>query len=117
MKPLTTLSICHHKNFDRYFEQTIQDGDISAEEFDELIEFLPNQAKTYSRLCDFHQRGILLSVLERLLACVDNFDSGVLTPLLTVILLGGSTKQRQQQAIETARDRWADYRRRKGTRT
>jgi hypothetical protein len=32
-------------------------------------------------------------------------------------LLGGSTKQRQQQAIETARDRWADYRRRKGTRT
>ena len=34
-----------------------------------------------------------------------------------VILLGGSTKQRQQQAIETARDRWADYRRRKGTRT
>jgi len=82
---LTTLSICHHKNFDRYFEQTIQDGDISAEEFDELIEFLPNQAKTYSRLCDFHQRGILLSVLERLLACVDNFDSGVLTPLLTAL--------------------------------
>ena len=34
-----------------------------------------------------------------------------------VILLGGSTKQRQQQAIETARDRWADYRRRKGTRS
>ena len=32
-----------------------------------------------------------------------------------VILLGGSTKQRQQQAIETARDRWADYRRRKET--
>lgn len=31
-----------------------------------------------------------------------------------VILLGGSTKQRQQQAIETAKDRWADYRRRKG---
>jgi putative addiction module killer protein len=30
-----------------------------------------------------------------------------------VILLGGSTKQRQQQAIEAVRDRWADYRRRK----
>jgi putative addiction module killer protein len=30
-----------------------------------------------------------------------------------VILLGGSTKQRQQQAIETAQERWADYRRRK----
>jgi putative addiction module killer protein len=29
-----------------------------------------------------------------------------------VILLGGSTKQRQQQAIEVARDRWTDYRRR-----
>jgi putative addiction module killer protein len=31
-----------------------------------------------------------------------------------VILLGGSTKQRQQQAIETAKARWAAYRRRKG---
>ena len=30
-----------------------------------------------------------------------------------VILLGGSTKQRQQQAIESARERWLDYRRRK----
>jgi putative addiction module killer protein len=30
-----------------------------------------------------------------------------------VILLGGSTKQHQQQAIESARDRWSDYRRRK----
>jgi putative addiction module killer protein len=29
-----------------------------------------------------------------------------------VILLGGSTKQRQQQAIETAKERWVDYRRR-----
>lgn len=29
-----------------------------------------------------------------------------------VILLGGSTKQRQQQAIEAARNRWVDYRRR-----
>jgi putative addiction module killer protein len=31
-----------------------------------------------------------------------------------VILLGGSTKQRQQQVIETAKERWAAYRRRKG---
>ena len=30
-----------------------------------------------------------------------------------VILLSGSTKQRQQQAIETAQERWAVYRRRK----
>lgn len=30
-----------------------------------------------------------------------------------VILLGGSTKQRQQQAIAAARERWTDYRRRK----
>jgi putative addiction module killer protein len=30
-----------------------------------------------------------------------------------VILLGGSSKQRQQQAIEATRERWADYRRRK----
>lgn len=30
-----------------------------------------------------------------------------------VILLGGSSKQRQQQAIEAAKARWADYRRRK----
>ena len=30
-----------------------------------------------------------------------------------VILLGGSSKQRQQQAIETAQERWVDYRRRK----
>lgn len=30
-----------------------------------------------------------------------------------VILLGGSSKQRQQQAIEAAHERWADYRRRK----
>ena len=32
-----------------------------------------------------------------------------------VILLGGSTKQRQQQAIEAARERWAVYRCRKDT--
>ena len=30
-----------------------------------------------------------------------------------IILLGGSSKQRQQQAIEAAQERWADYRRRK----
>ena len=30
-----------------------------------------------------------------------------------VILLGGSTKQRQQQAIEIAKERWMAYRRRK----
>lgn len=30
-----------------------------------------------------------------------------------VILLGGSSKQRQQQAIAAAKERWADYRRRK----
>jgi len=32
-----------------------------------------------------------------------------------VILLGGSSKQRQQQAIEAAQARWADYRRQKAT--
>jgi len=31
-----------------------------------------------------------------------------------LILLGGSSKQRQQEAIAAARARWADYRRRKG---
>ena len=31
-----------------------------------------------------------------------------------VILLGGSTKQRQQEAIEAAKERWADYRSRRG---
>jgi putative addiction module killer protein len=30
-----------------------------------------------------------------------------------IILLGGSSKQRQQQAIDAAQERWADYRRRK----
>jgi putative addiction module killer protein len=30
-----------------------------------------------------------------------------------IILLGGGTKRRQQQDIETAIDRWADYKRRK----
>ena len=30
-----------------------------------------------------------------------------------VILLGGSTKKRQQAAIAAARDRWTDYKRRK----
>lgn len=32
-----------------------------------------------------------------------------------VILLGGSSKQRQQQAIEAAKQGWADYRARRGT--
>ena len=31
-----------------------------------------------------------------------------------VILLGGSSKQRQQEAIEAAKERWAEYRRRRG---
>jgi putative addiction module killer protein len=31
-----------------------------------------------------------------------------------VILVGGSTKQRQRDAIAAARERWNDYRRRKG---
>ena len=29
-----------------------------------------------------------------------------------VVLLGGSTKQRQQDAIESAKERWMDYRKR-----
>jgi putative addiction module killer protein len=32
-----------------------------------------------------------------------------------VILLGGSSKQRQSEAIAVAQERWADYKRRKGT--
>jgi putative addiction module killer protein len=31
-----------------------------------------------------------------------------------VILLGGGTKRRQQDAIDVAKARWIDYRRRKG---
>jgi putative addiction module killer protein len=31
-----------------------------------------------------------------------------------VILLGGSSKQRQQEAIEAAKERWDDYRSRRG---
>ena len=30
-----------------------------------------------------------------------------------VVLLGGSTKQRQQDAIDNAHERWSDYRQRK----
>jgi putative addiction module killer protein len=33
-----------------------------------------------------------------------------------VILLGGSGKQRQREAVAASQERWADYRRRKGTR-
>jgi putative addiction module killer protein len=32
-----------------------------------------------------------------------------------VILLGGSSKQRQREAIAAARERWEDYKRRRGT--
>ena len=32
-----------------------------------------------------------------------------------LLLLGGGTKQRQQHAIETAKERWVAYRRRKST--
>jgi len=32
-----------------------------------------------------------------------------------IILVGGGTKKRQQQDIDTARARWQDYKRRKGT--
>ena len=35
---------------------------------------------------------------------------------IVLILLGGSGKQRQREAIAVAQDRWADYKRRKGTR-
>jgi putative addiction module killer protein len=33
-----------------------------------------------------------------------------------VVLLGGSGKQRQREAIADAKERWADYKRRKGAR-
>ncbi len=33
-----------------------------------------------------------------------------------LVLLGGSGKQRQREAITAAQERWADYRRRKGKR-
>jgi putative addiction module killer protein len=33
-----------------------------------------------------------------------------------VILLGGSAKQRQREAIVAVQERWVDYKRRKGTR-
>ena len=32
-----------------------------------------------------------------------------------VVLLGGSTKERQYQAVQAAQARWTDYRRRKNT--
>jgi putative addiction module killer protein len=32
-----------------------------------------------------------------------------------VVLLGGSTKERQQRAVQAAQERWIDYRRRKIT--
>ena len=34
---------------------------------------------------------------------------------IVVILLGGSSKQRQQEAIEAAKEQWVDYRSRRAT--
>jgi predicted KAP-like P-loop ATPase len=65
---LTDLRICHNMNFDRYFVCSIEPDDISPEEFDALAESLGKREVTCDRLLDFHKRGVLLSVFERLLA-------------------------------------------------
>jgi len=64
-----------------------------------------------------HVKGVGCGVFERIIDFGPGYrvyfgkDGSTL-----VILLGGGTKQRQQQAIEAAQERWADYRRRKGSR-
>jgi putative addiction module killer protein len=62
-------------------------------------------------------KGVGAGVLERKIDCGPGYriyfgkDGDTI-----VVLLGGSTKKRQQDAIDAAKERWADYRQRKDAR-
>ncbi len=82
---LTKLHICHPKNFDRYFVGSIEPGDIPPADFQDFLKNCGDRKKTYESLKEFHEKNILVSVFERLLASTSKFESSHLEPLLIAL--------------------------------
>jgi hypothetical protein len=64
---------------------SLDEDDISPEQFNDLVQSLSSRSITYSKLQDFYQRGALLAVFERLLAYAENIEMNDLAPLLTAL--------------------------------
>ncbi|MEQ1844044.1 MAG: P-loop NTPase fold protein [Nitrospira sp.] len=82
---LTSLRICHRKNFDRYFVGHVDAADVTPDEFDEFISNLSSREKTRENLLLLHERGCLLSIFERLEAYVQDVQTAHIAPLLTAL--------------------------------
>ena len=82
---LRELRVHHPKNFDRYFVFSVGNNDISQDEFEEFLQALPCRAKSKTSLEEYFQRGVLVSVLERLTAYSDIIKIQNIEPLLITI--------------------------------
>ena len=82
---LRNLRVHHPKNFDRYFVYSIGEGDISPEDFEQLLHVLPSRDGARDCFQDYFQRGVLVSGFERLAAYIDTPDPQQVEPLLTAL--------------------------------
>lgn len=84
-KALRNLRVHHPKNFDRYFVYSIGEHDISPEDFNQLINALPSRDEVRAYLREHFQRGVHISVFERLMAYIDKLEPEHGEPLLTAL--------------------------------
>ncbi|MEO5957419.1 MAG: P-loop NTPase fold protein [Nitrospiraceae bacterium] len=82
---LRNLRVHHPKNFDRYFVYSIESDDIAPEDFEQLLRVLPSRNGARSYFQDCFQRGVLVSVFERLAAYIDKLELQHIEPLLTAL--------------------------------
>ncbi|MFY4728550.1 KAP family P-loop NTPase fold protein [Nitrospira sp. BLG_2] len=82
---LRELRVHHPKNFDRYFIFSVGSNDISQDEFEEFLQVLPCRAKSKTSLENYFQRGVLVSMLERLTAYSDIMEIQNIESLLITI--------------------------------
>jgi len=84
-KALRELRVHHPKHFDRYFVFSVAGDDISQDDFQEFIQTLPSLTKTRACFEEYFQRGVFVSVLERLVAHIDNIETQNIESLLTAL--------------------------------
>jgi len=82
---LRNLRVHHPKNFDRYFVYSIAEDDISPEDFEQLLHVLPSRDGAKAYLHEHFQRGVHISVFERLAAYIDKLEPEHVEPLLTAL--------------------------------
>jgi len=106
-KALRNLRLHHPKNFDRYFVYSIGENDISPEDFEQLLHVLPSREGARAYLQQRFQRGVHISVFERLAAYIDKLKPDHVEPLLTALFdISDEYLPEWPSAERTMLDRW-----------